>query len=186
MTSLGELGYHPAYQPAPGETHYVDNTMTRQYTTAENIAGVVIMATLIAPGAVIGGVGFTGRVLWSLSRRAISRAVFAGPISQYGKVRTLDTYINRADFVYTTYQFMQYRDRFRESPGNSSQVLPAGSARPGGTKGSYHLEGLGLTRRQFDRIEKGAFNPCVEGYVPRKVRGKWMCVPKSSKKSRSR
>ncbi len=92
----------------------------------------------------------------------------------------------RRNVVPAGYVHGQFRDQLFQSPGNSSQVLPAGSARPGGTKGSYHLEGLGLTRRQFDRIEKGAFNPCVEGYVPRKVRGKWMCVPKSSKKSRSR
>ncbi len=184
--SLGELGYHPAYQPAPGETHYIDNTMTREYTTNENIAGAVILGTLLFPGYVAAGVVGYGRIVWSLSRSALGRAVFAGPVAQYGKVKALDTYINRADLIYTTYQFMQHRDRFRESPGNSSQVLPAGSARPGGTKQGY------LIGDKKSRVLDNMRHPhqyssvCRKGYFAKKVRGQWMCVPKASKKSRSR
>ncbi len=183
MTSLGELGYHPAYQPAPGETHYVDNTMTREYTTNENIAGAVILGTLLFPSYVAAGVVGYGRVAWSLSRSALGRAVFAGPVAQYGKVKALDTYINRADFVYTTHQYLQYRNY--QSPGNSSQVLPAGSARPGGTKPMLPQASISsdIDKKGYWVTSEGA---CGKNHRLKKVRGKWMCVPKSSKKSRSR
>mgnify|MGYP001463445549 CR=1 FL=1 len=70
-------------------------------------------------------------------------------------------------------------DYFSESSASSSSSYQQNGG-AGGNKKTYPLDGLGLTRRQFNRIEKGAFNPCVEGYVPRKVRGKLMCVPRSS------
>jgi len=144
---------------------------------------VLFPATRVGRGAVAVG-GWLTKKGFHYAGKYVTGLVTADPIAQYGRIKTIDTYVNRADFVYTAYRYNELRNY--QSPGNSSQVLPAGSARPGGTKGRYHLEGLGLTWRQFERIEKGAFNPCVEGYVPRKVRGKWMCVPKSSKKSRSR
>jgi len=83
-----------------------------------------------------------------------------------------------AEYVHDTY--------FSKSPGNSSQVLPAGSARPGGTKQGY------LIGDKESRVLDNMRHPhqyssvCRKGYFAKKVRGQWMCVPKSSKKSRSR
>ncbi len=72
----------------------------------------------------------------------------------------------------------------KQSSGSSSRAYQQNGS-PGGTrtskKKSYSLDGLGLSWRQFERIAKGTYNPCVEGYTPRKVRGKWMCVPNRKK-----
>ena len=81
-----------------------------------------------------------------------------------------------SDYIYESY--------FSPSPASSSSSYQQNGGAGGTKKESYSLDGLGLSWRQFKRIDEGSFNPCVEGYVPRKVRGKWMCVPKSSKKSR--
>ncbi len=89
-----------------------------------------------------------------------------------------------ADYIHDTY--------FSQSPGNSSQVLPAGSASPGGTTVSPILPTRTINRmmkmsnsadRSRWRREGGA---CPSGYELKKVKGKWMCVRKTSKKSRSR
>ncbi len=77
-------------------------------------------------------------------------------------------------------------DYFSESSASSSSSYQQNGGAGGTKKEPYSLDGLGLSWRQFQDIAQGSFNPCVEGYVPRKVRGNWMCVPKSSKKSRSR
>ncbi len=83
-----------------------------------------------------------------------------------------------ADYIHDTY--------FSQSPGNSSQVLPAGSVSPGGTKKPYPLPHHIDVNGRRHKLDYSDHNPCDKGYVPRKVRGRWMCVPKTSKKSRSR
>ena len=98
----------------------------------------------------------------------------------------------RRNVVPTGYVHGQFRDQLFQSPGNSSQVLPAGSARPGGTTVPPILPTRTINRmmkmsnsadRSRWRREGGA---CPSGYELKKVKGKWMCVRKSSKKSRSR
>ena len=89
----------------------------------------------------------------------------------------------RRNVVPTGYVHGQFRDQLFQSPGNSSQVLPAGSARPGGKKEPYPLP----EDASVEHILKSKHNPCSKGYVPKMVKGKLMCVPlRSSKKSRSR
>jgi len=143
---------------------------------------VLFPATRVGRGAVAVGGWFTKKGFHYAGKYAIG-LVTADPIAQYGRVKTVDTYVNRADFVYTAYRYNELRNY--QSPGNSSQVLPAGSARPGGTRKSYPLpaDSKGI----LSRTGKVLHNPCDPGYVPKRVKGKLMCVPlRSSKKSRSR
>ena len=119
------------------------------------------------------GIQYTGKYVMAL--------VSADPITQYGKVTAVDSYINKADFVYTTYQYLNYRDY--QSPGNSSQVLPAGSARPGGTDRPIPAKMVGLPGRTGHHKRNWE---CPPGHDLKKVRGKWMCIPRTWKKSRSR
>ncbi len=88
----------------------------------------------------------------------------------------------RRNVVPTGYVHGQFRDQLFQSPGNSSQVLPAGSARPGGKKDSR----VGAYRPWHDPRTGLPSQPCRPGYYLKKVKGNWMCVLESSKKSRSR
>ncbi len=151
-------------------------------TTRLAVAGLVAISPIGRGAAGLGvsvvkkGIQYTGKYTMAL--------VSADPITQYGKVTAVDSYINKADFVYTTYQYLNYRDY--QSPGNSSQVLPAGSARPGGTKPMLSQASINWNLKNGYSMAATTEHACGLGYRLKKVKGKWMCVRKTSKKSRSR
>ena len=82
------------------------------------------------------------------------------------------------------YVFGRHRHDLYKSPASSSSSYQQNGG-AGGTRKSYPLpaDSKGI----LSRTGKVLHNPCSPGYVPKRVKGKLMCVPlRSSKKSRSR
>jgi hypothetical protein len=79
------------------------------------------------------------------------------------------------------YVFGRHRQDLYKSPASSSSSYQQN----GGAGGKpYPLPHFIDVNNKRHKIHYSDYNPCDKGYVPRKVRGRWMCVPKSSKKSR--
>jgi nitrate reductase NapE component len=175
LTDLQDLGYHPAFQPGPGET-YQTFTATREYSRAENIATAALLTGALFPVASVATVGFVGRVYWRAATRYAGHIVLASPMEQYARHKALDTWVRRGQTALNLYTLYTH---FTESPASSSSSYQQNGG-AGVTKEPYPLPAE-FNSRFYARTRH---NPCDKGYVPRKVRGRWMCVPKSSKKSR--
>lgn len=162
---------------APGFDEYAD-------------AALIGMA-LAFPGTSVGrGVGsaiaYGGRKAVATAGKYSFNLVTAGPLDQFARHTAIDGYINKADFVYTTHAIWTAGDRY-QSPGNSSQVLPAGSARPGGNTPGVYVPKKGHVTRN-GKIKS---HSCKKGYYPRWHRHKngdisAVCVPNSLKGKRIR
>eukprot|EP00661_Eupelagonemidae_sp_cell13_P010810 gene10810-biopygen16821 len=93
---------------------------------------------------------------------------------------------SRRNVVPAGYVHGQFRDQLFQSPGNSSQVLPAGSARPGGNTPGVYVPKTGHETRNGKILGNGS---CKKGYHPRWHRHKngdfsAVCVPNSLKGKR--
>jgi hypothetical protein len=75
------------------------------------------------------------------------------------------------------YVFGRHREDLYKSPASSSSSYQQNGGAGGTKKKSYplpHYIDINGRRRKIDYSDH---NPCDKGYVPRKVRGRWMCVP---------
>jgi len=78
-------------------------------------------------------------------------------------------------------------DYFSESSASSSSSYQQNGG-AGGNQDFYAAPGIYTVRGKrvdYNAIA-GSRGPCAPGYVLNKVKGKWICVRKTSKKSRSR
>ncbi len=177
MTDLQDLGYHPAYQPGPGET-YQTFTATREYSRAENVATAALLTAALFPVATAATLGFVGRVYWRIGTRYAGHIVLAGPAEQMARNKAIDTWIRRGQTAHDLYTLYTY---FTESPASSSSSYQQNGGAGGNTK-SYRPDHSAAKIARMSRSERNRV--CRDGYDLRKVGGKYMCVPRSSKKSR--
>ena len=180
MTDLEDLGYHPAFQPGPGET-YQTFTATREYSRAENVATAALLTVALFPVASVATVGFVGRVYWRIATRYAGHIVLASPMEQYVRHKALDTWVRRGQTALNLYTLYTH---LKESPASSSSSYQQNGGAGGDTK-SYRPDHSAANIARMSRSERNRV--CRDGYDLRKVGGKYMCVPRSShKRSKTR
>ena len=177
MTDLQVLGYHPAYQPGPGET-YQTYTRTHEYSRAENIATGVLLTGALFPVAAAATIGFVGRVYWRIATRYAGHIVLAGPAEQMARNKAIDTWVRRGQTAHNIYTLYTH---FTQSPASSSSSYQQN----GGAGGTYKIPGspskfTGAFKDGHNDKWRGVTsewisNPCRKGFRPDKIKGAWVC-----------